>query len=316
MAGSGETLALAVDGLRKQFQSGKKAVQAVQGVSFTIQRGEVFALLGPNGAGKTTTIKMIANLVLPDTGKIQVAGWDLQSASTEAVSRIGAVLEGNRNIYWRMTSRENLLYFGALKRMPRKKLAARADELLVALGLEAKAHELAETLSRGMQQKLAFGCAIMHQPPLLLLDEPTLGLDLDSADRICEQVRALAKTGTGILLTTHQMDLAELLAQRVGIMREGQIIQQGGTRELLAAYEQEIFQIEVAAGLGAGRRTSLEALGVTILEEDAARSVLQVGQPVPERLYEVFQALAPLPLTSVTKQRPQLVDVFRKLTGS
>jgi ABC-2 type transport system ATP-binding protein len=310
------SVVLAVDALQKGFRTGKGLLQVVRGVSFTLQRGEVFALLGPNGAGKTTTIKMIARLVLPDEGTIQIAGKDIRHAPTESSGRLGAVLEGNRNVYWRLTARENLLYFAALHRVPRRKAAARAQELLAALDLESKSEALAQTLSRGMQQKLAIACALIHEPELLLLDEPTLGLDLDAADRIQAQVRAVTKAGTGVLLTTHQMDLAEVLADRVGIMREGQIIRQGTTAELLSAYEREYYLIEVAAALEPARRAALQSLGVEILEEEGARTVLQTKSLASEHLYATLKALEPLPLVTLNKQRPQLVEIFRQLTGT
>jgi ABC-2 type transport system ATP-binding protein len=307
---------LTVEALKKGFPTKKGPMQAVRGVSFTIQRGEVFALLGPNGAGKTTTIKMIARLIIPDEGKIHVAGRDTSLEPTETMRRLGAVLEGNRNVYWRLTARENLLYFAALHQVPRKKAAAKADELLELMDLKKKRDSLVQTLSRGMQQKVAIACALVHEPELLLLDEPTLGLDVEASDRILEWVRQVSRAGTGILLTTHQMDLAEALADRVGIMREGQIIREGRTAELLAAYERGSYQIELAAALGAEKRAALTELGVQVLVEESARTVLQIENLTSERLYATLRILEPLPLVTVNKQRTQLVDVFRRLTGS
>jgi ABC-2 type transport system ATP-binding protein len=306
---------LAACGLRKQFETRRGVLQVVRDVSFSIGRGEVFALLGPNGAGKTTTIKMIAGLVTPDAGSIHVLGRDVLRERAEAVVRLGAVLEGNRNIYWRMTAYENLLYFSTLKRVPRRKAAERAGRLLADFGLEAKRDELAQGFSRGMQQKLAIACALMHEPGLLLLDEPTLGLDLQSAERIQQQVLEVARAGVGVLLTTHQLELAEVLSQRVAIIREGELIQQGHTRELLRASERERYQIEVAAGLDAQRRSALAGLEVLITEEGPERCTLALDNPARERLYAVLQVLQPLPLVSVNKHRPKLADIFRELTS-
>jgi ABC-2 type transport system ATP-binding protein len=307
--------AVAVSGLFKEFKTRKGTLQVVRGVDFTIGRGEIFALLGPNGAGKTTTIKMIAGLVTPDKGDIKVLGWDVIRQRASVLSQTGAVMEGNRNIYWRLTAHENLLYFSALKQMPRHRASARADHLLSALGLAAKRDELAETLSRGMQQKLAIACALMHEPGLLLLDEPTLGLDLQSADHIQQQVVEVARSGVGVLLTTHQIELAEALSHRVAFLREGQIVREGRTRDLLRAGEHEIYEIEIAAALDEGRRGALASLEVRVTKEEPERCTLEVTHRTGERLYAVLQALAPLPLVSVNKRRPKLVDLFRQVTA-
>jgi ABC-2 type transport system ATP-binding protein len=307
--------AVTVSGLFKELKTRRGALQVIRGIDFTIGRGEIFALLGSNGAGKTTTIKMIAGLITPDKGSIKVLGRDVVRERASILPSIGAVLEGNRNIYWRLTAHENLLYFSALKQMPRRGAAARADELLSALGLAPKRDELAQTFSRGMQQKLAIACALMHEPGLLLLDEPTLGLDVQSADHIQQHVVEVARSGVGVLLTTHQIELAEALSHRVAFLREGQIVKEGRTEDLLRTGEREIYQIEIAAALDEDRRGALASLDARIVNEEPERCTLEVMPQAGERLYAVLQVLAPLPLVSVNKQQSKLVDLFRQVTA-
>lgn len=171
---------LEVENLRKTFRSGSGDVEAVRGISLKIEEGIVLGFLGPNGAGKTTTIKMIAGLVRPDSGSIRVAGLNPHDGP-EALRHIGAVLEGNRNIYWRLTPLENLEYFGVLKGMAAKVARAKGREILERFGLAEKMKSPVQELSRGMQQKIAIAVALVHEPSLLLLDEPTLGLDVEAA---------------------------------------------------------------------------------------------------------------------------------------
>jgi len=160
--------------LCKSYGRGKQRFEAVQQVSLTLHQGEVLAFLGPNGDGKTTTIKMIAGLVRPDGGQVTVAGAD-PHRQPGALRNIGAVLEGNRNLYWRLTPEENLEYFGVLRQVPRKVAHRRGLELLARFGLQEKRNVPVQKLSRGMQQKVAIAVALIHHPQLLLLDEPTLG---------------------------------------------------------------------------------------------------------------------------------------------
>ncbi|MEL7511116.1 MAG: ABC transporter ATP-binding protein, partial [Cyanobacteria bacterium J06554_3] len=194
-------LALASEGLRKSYGRRKRRFEAVRDVSLHIAAGEVLAFLGPNGAGKTTTIKMIAGLIRPDAGWVRIAGLD-PHRQPDALQGVGAVLEGNRNLYWRLTPLENLEYFGVLRKMPRKAARERGLELLEAFDLLDKRKDPVQKLSRGMQQKIAIAVALIHKPQLLLLDEPTLGLDVEAGETVKQLVRQVAASGCAILLTT------------------------------------------------------------------------------------------------------------------
>ena len=199
---------LEVNNLSKGYRVNGKYFEAVRQVSLTLDQGEVLAFLGPNGAGKTTTIKTIAGLVEPNGGSVSVAGLNPHK-NPQALRYVGAVLEGNRNLYWRLTSEENLEYFGVLKGLTRRQARRKGRELLERFELTPKRRTTVQMLSRGMQQKLAIATALIHQPKLLLLDEPTLGLDVEATQTVKVLVKEIAQEGCAILLTTHQLDIAE-----------------------------------------------------------------------------------------------------------
>ena len=209
--------------LKKSYPIKGQAVLAVRDVSLNIAAGEVLAFLGPNGAGKTTTIKMIAGLILPDAGWVRIAGRNPHQ-DAKALRSLGAVLEGNRNLYWRLTAAENLEYFGVLRGLSRRVARQRGQTLLERFELTEKRTTVVQALSRGMQQKLAIAVSLIHDPQLLLLDEPTLGLDVEATQTVKTLVREIAAEGRAILLTTHQLDIAEELSDRVAIINQGKIV--------------------------------------------------------------------------------------------
>ncbi len=199
-----------------QFIAKQESYKAVDNISFDIEPGEILGFLGPNGAGKTTTIKIVAGLILPDKGSVIFPNKN---------QNIGVVLEGARNIYWRLTVWENLIYYGGLRNLPYKQLIVRSKQLLDEFGLADRAQKPVQTLSRGMQQKLAIIIAILHNPELILLDEPTLGLDVMSTRAIKTRIKYLAHNeNKAILITTHQMELAQQICDRIVIFNKGQII--------------------------------------------------------------------------------------------
>lgn len=225
--------AVEVRGLKKYFvtykrkflrKTDKKEFKAVDDVNFDIHRGEIFGLLGPNGAGKTTTIKMITGLLRPTSGSVKVMGLDVDKNPMEALRKIGTVLAGDRSIYWKLTARENLEYFGALYGLDRKEAKKRTQEILDRLGLNEKADELVEKFSTGMKQKVALGKALIPNAPVVLLDEPTLGLDPQSALNLREIIMDIKNEGRTVLLTTHYMEEADFLCDRIAIIDGGKII--------------------------------------------------------------------------------------------
>jgi ABC-2 type transport system ATP-binding protein len=225
--------AVEVRDLKKYFTSKKKKLfkktekkefKAVDGVTFEIRKGEIFGLLGPNGAGKTTTIKMITGLLSPTAGSVCVNGLDVDKKPLEALKNLGTVLAGDRSIYWKLTARENLEYFAALYGCDKKEAKKRTNEILKKLGLEEKADELVEKYSTGMKQKVALGKALIPNAPVVLLDEPTLGLDPQSALNLRELILEIKNEGRTVLLTTHYMEEADFLCDRIAIIDGGKII--------------------------------------------------------------------------------------------
>lgn len=296
---------LVVRELKKIYRSHRQLVEALKGVSFEIARGEIFGLLGPNGAGKTTTVKIICGLIEPDAGEIYIDGLDFRRERTRCLFKLGAVLEGSRNIHWRLTPWENLMLFGVRRELPKRVREERAQELLDFFDLSVKGDMIVGNLSRGMQQKVALACALIGDPELLLLDELTLGLDVQSAELLKQRIKQLAhEKGKAILLTTHQMELAEELCDRVAIIDEGRLLICESVSALKEAFRQRSYVVRV-------RKTQPVTLGeqisIPIQEQDSywelrARSDGEFFQLV--RLLEERQ----LEIVSVNTESPDLKD--------
>jgi ABC-2 type transport system ATP-binding protein len=220
---------------------------AVAGVDLHIRQGEVFGLLGPNGAGKSTTIRMLCTLLEPTSGTARVNGFDVVKHSHQVRRSLGTVLAGERSIYWKLTARENLEYFAALFHIPARVARPRIDELLERMELASRADDLVEKYSTGMKQRVAIARALLARPPILLLDEPTLGLDPQAARRVRELVKELKTEGHTILLTTHYMEEADQLCDRIGIIDQGKVIALGTPAELKRRIsQQDAIRLEVA----------------------------------------------------------------------
>ncbi len=287
----------------------------MQDVTFSIAAGEVFAFLGPNGAGKTTTIKMSAGLVRPDSGSVCIGGYDLWRDHDRAARQMGAVLEGSRNLYWRMTVMENLLYWGTLRGMSTKLAKRRAGDLLERVGLTERARSTVQTLSRGMQQKVALCQALMHGPRLLLLDEPTLGLDYAAGEAIKQMVRGLAQDGTAILLTTHQLDVAQQLSDRLAIIRQGQLVLQGGTADLLQQFSHPVFAIVAASPWTAEILERVRHAAGEVRVIDSVSLVYTPGSEDMAGVYDLIASLAPHPILRVQRHQADLAEVFQKVVS-
>ncbi|MBD2088981.1 ABC transporter ATP-binding protein [Microcoleus sp. FACHB-1515] len=300
------TPALVAHELQKHYRQRRQTIAAVQTVSLTMQPGEVLAFLGPNGAGKTTTIKMIAGLIRPDAGWVRVNDRDPHS-DRRSLAEIGAVLEGNRNLYWRLTPQENLEYFGVLRGLSTQTARRRSRDLIEQFDLVHKRRTPVQALSRGMQQKLAIAVALVHQPRLLLLDEPTLGLDVEASQHVKVLVRSIAQDGCAILLTTHQLNVAEELSDRVAIIQQGQIIAEATTRDLIRQFSGSSYAIEFEGELDSKRQRAIEAIGAFVHPHE----IHYTGSS--EGLYAVLDLLKPLPLLQVKKDQADLTEIFLKL---
>jgi len=302
-----------LDSLSKTYRSKSgKPIQAVRQVSLSVPERQVFGFLGPNGAGKTTTVKMICCLVRPTSGRAHINGYDVWHRRSAAMRQIGVVLEGTRNVHWSLSAWNNLIYFGNLKGLWGKKLTSQAEHLLHKLGLWDRRQDLVRTFSRGMQQKVAIACALIADPPIVLLDEPTLGLDVQAARTVEDMIKRLAhEQGKTVVLTTHQLDLAEELCDRVAIISKGRIIADQPVEELLDLFSEEYYQIKVKGAPPAGLAARF---GLNVKEENG-NTILSGPIADQEALYDLLGRLRALglPLISASRAEPDLEEVFVRM---
>jgi ABC-2 type transport system ATP-binding protein len=223
-----------------------KEIEAVKGVSFEIEKGELFGLLGPNGAGKTTTIKMLITLLIPTSGSARVLGHDVVKEAREVRKRIGYVFGGERGVYERLSGYDNLRYFAELYGVPAKIQKQRIEELLELVGLKGREQERAEGYSRGMKQRLHVARGLLHDPEVLFLDEPTIGLDPVGARELRATIASLTDAGKTILLTTHYMFEADALCDRIAVISQGEIVATGTPGQLKSRVESgSVTEVEV-----------------------------------------------------------------------
>jgi len=231
------------------------AKSAVEAVSFQVQGGEIFGFLGPNGAGKTTTIKIIVGLLKPTTGIARVGGFDVQAQPIQAKSITGYVPD-EPNLYAKLTGRELLRFVGNLYQMDRKQVDRRSDELLRLFDLQQAADDTIDSYSHGMQQKTSLAAALMHDPKVLVLDEPTVGLDPRSARLIKDILKQMAERGSAIFLSTHILEIAERMCDRIGIINQGRLIAAGSMDDLRRMSQGETSLEDIFLNLTGGAEYS------------------------------------------------------------
>ncbi|MFB6150994.1 MAG: ABC transporter ATP-binding protein [Haloarculaceae archaeon] len=309
---------LYVDGLSKTFGSGDEAVTAVDDVSFAVGPGEVVGLLGPNGAGKTTTIKSILGLVLPDEGEVRIQGIDVYEHPRRAYEHVDAMLEGARNDYWRLTVRENLRYFAAIRGQDPDAVADRHEELLAQLDLAEKADTAVRDLSRGMKQKVSLASVLAGAVSVAFLDEPTLGLDVESSLTLRrELVRLAEERGLTLLISSHDMEVIEDVCDRVVIMNEGRVIVDDTVESLLAEFETTGYRI-TARGVDDGTLADLrDRFDLTGVERLDGRTRFEVAAD-SATLYRLTDAMEAhgLELDGVETVQPDLAEAFVEMTGA
>jgi ABC-2 type transport system ATP-binding protein len=307
--------AIVVEDLRKRY----KAVQALDGVSFSVRDGEVFGLLGPNGAGKSTTVRTLATLTQADSGSAIVAGEDVMRHPNRVRRAIGYVSQDS-GVDWEATGRENLLLQGRIHRMAGAPLRSRVEELLELVGLREAADRSARGYSGGMKRRLDIALGLVHRPRILFLDEPTTGLDPEARAAMWVEVERLAEQESlTILLTTHYLEEADRLAERVAIVSRGKIVVEGRPSELKANLRGELVTVELVDVDG----RMAEAIGV-VRELDGASDVAGDGKVLRTRVPNGAQAIPAilstldargLQVASVTTARPSLDDVYLHYTG-
>jgi ABC-2 type transport system ATP-binding protein len=298
--------------LRKAFGD----LVAVDGVGFSIAAGETYGLLGPNGAGKTTTISMIAGLLERDGGEVVVDGVALTTTSVEAKAAIGYVPQ-DLAIYPDLSARENLRFFGRLYGLKGDELATRVEAVLEIVGLADRAADATKEYSGGMKRRLNIAIGLLHQPKLLILDEPTVGVDPQSRNAILESVDALSAEGMAVLYTTHYMEEAERLCDRVGIIDLGELKAEGTRRELVGLVGQrDLVTLGLAGAPEAAVRAcqGLEAVvSVSAKDDRLELTVDDARRTLPEILQAVTASGASV--RSVEVLEPNLEAVFLHLTG-
>ncbi len=233
--------AIVLEGITHRFPARRHAqkdeVVALDGVNLTVEPGDLFGLLGPNGAGKTTLLRILSTLLIPSEGQVRVLGYDAVRQPEALRRRIGVVVGGERSVYWRLTGRENLLFAAALHDLRPTIAAERAGELLTLMDLAGRADDLVERYSSGMRQRLALARALMHDPPVLIFDEPTAGLDPQAAWGVRALLAALSRDRSRtIMLATHNLDEADRLCATIAIIDRGRIVARGAPAELKARW--------------------------------------------------------------------------------
>jgi ABC-2 type transport system ATP-binding protein len=296
---------------------------AVDGVSFDVAAGEVFGLLGPNGAGKTTTIRMLSTLLEPTTGSARINGYDVARQPDAVRQSLGAVLTGERSIYWKLTGRENLAYFAALYHLPPAVARRRIGELLARLDLANRADEYVERYSSGMKQRIAIAKALLADPPVVLLDEPTVGLDPQSARNLRELILEIKREGRTVLLTTHYMEEADQLSDRIGIIDQGKIIALDTPASLKAAIGQrdvlhlEVEQFDPALSGALAALPSVESVRPPVIAADGAHTLALQTTDSRGLLPQLIETVGAHNgrIRHVQIAQPTLEDVFITLTG-
>jgi ABC-2 type transport system ATP-binding protein len=309
--GAAAPVVLAARDLRKRYG----AIEAVRGVSLEIHEGETYGLLGPNGAGKTTTISMVCGLLARDGGEVTLDGTPIDVGAVAAKAGIGFVPQ-DLAIYPDLSARENLEFFGRLYGLSGARLKSRVAEVLALIGLTERANDRTDKYSGGMQRRLNIGIGLLHQPRLLLLDEPTVGVDPQSRNAILESIAALGKQGMAILYTTHYMEEAERLCDRVGIIDAGEIRAEGTQRELVALVgEQDVVRLTVTGDVGGAAEDVARVSGVA--RADAKDNTIEIHvsdarQALP-RLIDAAEVRSDVKGVDVVE--PDLESVFLHLTG-
>ena len=320
--------AIVVEGLRRVYQAKVgtlrrriKEIVAVDGIDFHVEAGELFGLLGPNGAGKTTTVKVLTTLLTPTAGKARVLGRDVVRDASKIRQRIGFVLGGERGLYWRLSGRDNLLYFANLYHVPPEEQRRRIPFLLELVGLGDRGEERVQGYSRGMKQRLHIARALLHDPEVLFLDEPTMGLDPVGARELRKTIRDLQAEGKTILLTTHYMYEADALCKRIAVINQGKIVALDAPVGLkrhvqdLSVVEVELFGIPPGA---VDRVRDLPGVDMVSVEDREGRQSLRVQSidgaaavaPVVNSLQELD-----LRVGSVVVREPTLEDAYVRLVG-
>jgi len=302
-----------------RFRRQTKEVVAVDDVSFEVGDGELFGLLGPNGAGKTTTVKMLTTLLIPTSGEARVGGQDVVKDADKIRARIGFIFGGERGLYWRLSALDNLRYFASLYNVEPEVSAKRIPYLLEMVGLNGREKERVEGYSRGMKQRLHIARALIHDPEILFLDEPTIGLDPVGARELRQVVRNLQDEHKTILLTTHYMFEADALCQRIAVINHGNIVAMDTPSELkklvqdLSVIELEVFGVPDEL---LNKLRMLEFVdNVSVEDRDQKQALMVQTTRGAEAIPDLLPLFDGLKVGKVTAREPTLEDAYVRLVG-
>ncbi len=302
------------------FKSEKRSVEALKSITLEVNQGEVFGLLGPNGAGKTTLIKILTTLLLPTHGNAWINGYDVTRQENKVRASVGCMLMGERGLYWKLTGRENLEYFGALYHLDPTARKKRCNEIIALLKLEEISDRMVESYSSGQKMNLAFGKALINDAPLLVLDEPTNTLDVPSASELRAIVRQLNEQGKTVIYTTHIMSEAETLCDRVAIIDRGELLAIGTVDELKTSLQREgVMHIEGVIPTRAAEAVraipSVMRASRTTQDGGALLTVVTAsGREILPQLIEVLTRSGAV-IQKITPEELTLEDVFIAKTG-
>jgi ABC-2 type transport system ATP-binding protein len=296
------------------FRRRSVEVEAVRGVSFEIGEGELFGLLGPNGAGKTTTIKMLITLLIPSSGSARVLGRDVVADAAWVRARIGYVFGGDRGLYERLSAYDNLRYFAELYGVEPRRQRPRIAELLELVGLTGRESERVEGYSRGMRQRLHIARGLLHDPPVVFLDEPTIGVDPVGARDLRLMIASLTEAGKTVLLTTHYMFEADQLCDRIAVIAKGEIVGEGTPQELKARVaDGNVVEIEIYGipGETVERLRGLRGVrAVTVEDRDQAQVLTVQTDPGEELTHAILGQLDGAAVGRVATREPSLEDAY------
>ncbi len=295
-------------------------VEAVRGISFNVRNGELFGLLGPNGAGKTTTIKMLVTLLLPTSGTARVMGYDVVRDTTEVRKRIGYVFGGEGGLYDRISGLDNLRFFAELYGVEPAAQRPRIDALLDLVGLAGREREKVEGYSRGMRQRLHIARGLLHDPPVLFLDEPSLGLDPVGARELRRTIADLVAGGKTVLMTTHYMFEADALCERIAVINGGRIVATGTGSDLKAVIaNRTIVEIEtygVTAEAVDRLRADPDVIAVNTEDQDQSQILLVQSERGTEITQRLIQQLGDTRIGKISAREPTLEDAYVHLIAS
>jgi len=301
------------------FTRHKREIEAVCGITFSIERGELFGLLGPNGAGKTTTIKMLITLLLPTSGSARVLGLDVVSHARDVRRHIGYAFGGDRGLYDRLSGTDNLRYFAELYGVPPRTQRMRIAELIELVGLRGRENDRVEVYSRGMRQRLHIARALMHDPDVLFLDEPTTGIDPVGARELRATIAGLLTQGKTILLTTHYMFEADELCDRIAVIRSGEVVAQGTPQDLKQRVSSgSVVEIEAFGATGRAIDAIRRLRGVrsvTVEERDQVHVLHVRVAPDAEVTPAILAELSSARIGRIESREPTLEDAYVELVS-